>query len=190
MPIASVATRKSTSRLVERHLRVAGARAQPRPSPPRSRPAGAGSVRRWRRPPRPERDHGGAAGQARELGRPGVASSEKRGRVMDSASGTRRGAAAGSSRRPGTASRPRRAHEQAVGEHMPAVGIGAELDLVHRQEPTSRSSGIASTVQDELARARRHDLLFAGDRAPRRARPCAPPSGRSFRAPAGAAGNR
>ncbi len=38
--------------------------------------------------------------------------------------------------------------EQAVGEDVAAVGVGAELDFVHGDEGASRSSGMASTVQE------------------------------------------
>ena len=37
--------------------------------------------------------------------------------------------------------------QQAVGEDVAALGVGAELDLVDRQELDLRDSGIASTVQ-------------------------------------------
>ena len=37
--------------------------------------------------------------------------------------------------------------QQAVGEHVAALEVGAELDLVDRQERHRMSSGMASTVQ-------------------------------------------
>jgi hypothetical protein len=39
--------------------------------------------------------------------------------------------------------------QQPVGEDMPALGVGAKLDLVDGQEIRAIASGIASTVQTQ-----------------------------------------
>ena len=54
--------------------------------------------------------------------------------------------------------------QQPIGENMPPVGIGTELDLVDRHE--FRSATIERHRLHrarEPARIRRHDLFFAGD---------------------------
>ena len=53
--------------------------------------------------------------------------------------------------------------EQTIGEDMAALGIGAELDLVDGEERRSQIERHRFDGADEIARLRRHDLLFAGD---------------------------
>ena len=53
--------------------------------------------------------------------------------------------------------------QQAIGEHVAAVGIGAELDLVHRQELGVAVERHRLDGAGEPARVRRDDLLLAGD---------------------------
>ena len=62
--------------------------------------------------------------------------------------------------------------QQAVGEDVAALGIGAELDLVDGEELDLAVERHRLDRADEVARRRRHDLLLAGDqrhvaRAPR-----------------------
>ncbi len=53
--------------------------------------------------------------------------------------------------------------EQPVGEDMAALRIGAQLDLVHRQELDLAVQGHGLDGADEILRPGRDDLLFAGD---------------------------
>ena len=53
--------------------------------------------------------------------------------------------------------------QQPVGEHVAAVGIGAELDLVHRQELGVAVERHRLDRAGEPARIGRDDLLLAGD---------------------------
>ena len=111
-----------------------------------------------------EGDHGGAAGQARQLLRPGV--------------GERREPLPRDDLHPGQEPPDERPHgggaqehglmlaagvQQAVGEHMSPRGIGAELDLVHGQELDRPVQGHGLHGADEIDGAGRDDLLFAGD---------------------------
>ena len=62
--------------------------------------------------------------------------------------------------------------QKPVGEDMAALGIGAELDLVDRQELDLAVERHRLDSADEISRRERDDLLFAGDqrdatRAPR-----------------------
>ena len=53
--------------------------------------------------------------------------------------------------------------QQPVGENMPALGIGAELDFVHHQAGHRNFQRHGFDGADIEARALGHDLLFAGD---------------------------
>ena len=54
--------------------------------------------------------------------------------------------------------------QQPIGEDMAALGVGAELRLVERDEgDVARPSGIDFGGAQEPARVLRHDLLLAGD---------------------------
>ena len=60
--------------------------------------------------------------------------------------------------------------QQAVGEDVAALGIGAELDLVDRQELDLAVQRHGLDRADEIVRPGRDDLLLAGDQGDRRAR--------------------
>ena len=53
--------------------------------------------------------------------------------------------------------------QQAVGEDVAALGVGAELDLVHRQELDLARQRHGLDGADEIVRPGRDDLLLAGD---------------------------
>ena len=53
--------------------------------------------------------------------------------------------------------------QQAVGEDVAALGVGAELDLVDGEELDLAVERHRLDRADEIARRQRHDLLFAGD---------------------------
>ena len=58
--------------------------------------------------------------------------------------------------------------QQAIGEDVAALGVGAELDFVHRQELDLALQRHGLDGADEIVRARRDDLLLAGDQGDRR----------------------
>ena len=80
--------------------------------------------------------------------------------------------------------------QQPVGEHVAALGIGAELDLVDREEAGLEVLGHRLDGRDEIAGGRRLDPLFAGDQRGRGSALYRRRSGRRSRAPAGAADSR
>ena len=80
--------------------------------------------------------------------------------------------------------------QQPVGEHVAALGIGAQLDLVDREETDLEVLGHGFDGGDEVARGRRLDPFLAGDQGRPRRRRARPRSGRRSRAPAGAAESR
>ena len=53
--------------------------------------------------------------------------------------------------------------QQPVGEDVAALGVGAELDLVDRQELDLAVQRHGLDRADEIVRPRRDDLLLAGD---------------------------
>ena len=57
--------------------------------------------------------------------------------------------------------------QQAVGEDVAALGVGAELDLVDREEAHREVERHRLDGRDEIARARRLDALLAGDQRDR-----------------------
>ena len=134
-----------------------------------------------------EGDHGGVVGSSRRLLGPSYVSLEKRSRVTASAGQEAPDQRRHRRRRPATWSRcPRR--EQALGEDMAALRVGAELNLVDRQELHLAGERHRLDRADEAA-PRRDDLLLAGQRhRPGPARRSHP--GRRFPAPAAAAADR
>ena len=165
MPIASVATRKSTSpdwksstwalrvrgRKRAHHHRRAAALAADQLGDGVDRVGGEGDDR-------------AAPRQAGELLRPGVGQLREALARLDLGVG----AEAADQRRDG-----RRAQQhglgaaarvqQAVGEDMAALGVGAELDFVDRQELDRAVERHRLDRADEIARHGRDDLLLAGD---------------------------
>ena len=61
--------------------------------------------------------------------------------------------------------------QQPVGEDVAALGIGAELDLVHREEFDRPVERHRLDGADEIGGVGRDDLLLAGDQRDVRARP-------------------
>ncbi len=163
--------------LIERHLRVARARGEP---PHHDRATAATSPDKFGNRidlSRAEGDNGGPRWQAHQLLRPGIcqrreprARFDRRGR--DEVLQQR---ADGLGAKKHCLDHPARV-QQAVGEDVAALGVGAELDLVHRDklDPARRDlvPGAAGTRPVERhrlhragkpARAGRHDFFLAGD---------------------------
>ena len=166
IPIASVATRNSTSPgLEEIHLRVAGARTERahddrRPAALTADELGDGVDRVGG-----EGDDGAAARQARQLLGTGVGQlAEKRSRNWMSASGQSRRI----NERDG-----RRAHQhglrgparmqQPMGKDVAAFGVGAELDFIDGEKLDLAVERHRLDSADKIARPSRDDLFFAGD---------------------------
>ncbi len=61
--------------------------------------------------------------------------------------------------------------QQPLGEHMAALGVGAQLDLVHRQELHRQRQGHGLHRAHPVVRPRRDDLLLAGDQGHRAGAP-------------------
>ena len=163
--MASVATRKSTSPdWKEPDLGVAGA-GRERPHHhrgPAAVPAdqfGDGVDRVGR-----ERDDGAAPGQAGQLLRAGVAQGRQPLAELD----LRPGAEAPDQRDHGRGAEQHRLGkaacvQQAVGEDVPALRIGAKLDFVDGQEFDLAVERHRLDRADEILRMGRDDLLLAGD---------------------------
>ncbi len=152
--------------LIERDLRVAGARgerAQHHRCAAALRADQIGdAIDILRRKP----DHGGAPRQARQLLRARISEVGKPGPRHEI--GVRDKALKGAAHRVGTeehgflfAARM----QQAVGEDMAAFGIGAKLDFVDRQERRAEIHRHRFHRADEILRAGRNDLFFAGDQS-------------------------
>ena len=153
MPIASVAIRWSTHlRLVQRHH---VARAAERAEHDGRAAAGGGVPARRARASWAVNATTALRQQARHLGGLDVGQAEKRGRLISSASGTscRISGRIVSAPRNMVSSRPRA--QQPVGEHVAALGVGAQLDLVDREETDLEVLGHGLDRGDEVARRRR-----------------------------------
>ncbi len=151
--------------LVERHLRVARARAERTPSQPRNRPSGVGSLgdRIERYQPRSRRSRSGghpaylfrtAVGQGREpvafSSQPSPARAPRSPRA--------------SSRRPGTSSRaaPRARSSRSVNT-CPRSGSAQSWISSTATKSAPISSGMALDRADPVLRPIRHDPLYPGD---------------------------
>ena len=111
-----------------------------------------------------EGDDGAPPGQAGELLRAGVAQRRKPLAELDFGAG----AEAADQRRHGRRAQEHRLRgaagvQQAVGEDVAALGIGAELDLVDRQEFDLAVERHRLDRADEILRMGGDDLLLAGD---------------------------
>ncbi|MNJ44801.1 hypothetical protein D3C77_398670 [compost metagenome] len=156
------------ARLEQLDLGVAGARAQGphdhrRPAPLAAQQFGDGVDLLGR-----EGDHGAAAGQAGQLLRPGVAQGREPLARHDLRIGNQR--AHQRRHRPGAQEHglePAARVQQPLRKDMAALGIGDQLDLVHRQEVDRPLQRHGLDGADEIGRARRDDLLLAGDQGDR-----------------------
>jgi hypothetical protein len=150
--------------LVERHLRVAGAGRQPAHHHRAAAAPAADGLGDGVDLAGGEGDHGAAGRQARELGRAGV------GELAEARAGLDLGA-----RDEALQQRADRLGaeehgldhaagvQQPIGEDVAAVRVGAELDLVHRDELGLPIERHRLHRASEPFRSRRNDLLFAGD---------------------------
>ncbi len=150
--------------LVERHLGVARARAQPAHHHRAAATAAADQFGDGVDLGGAERDHGGARRQAHQLDRAGVA--ELRHARPRFHAGLRHQAMQQRADRLGAQEHgldQAAGVQQPVGEDVAAIGVGAELDLVHRQELGVAIERHGFDGAGEPAGLGRDDLLLAGD---------------------------
>ena len=150
--------------LVQGHLGVAGAGRQGPHHHRRAPPLAADQLGDGVDILGAERHHGGAAGQAGQLLGAGVGQLGKTLPRDEAGVGQKapdeRGDGQGAQEQglvfpPGV--------KQAVGEDMPPLPVGAELDLVHRQELHLPAQRHGLHRADKIGGPRRDDLLLAGD---------------------------
>ena len=142
-----------------------GCAARAGPSPRRSRRGGGGSARRWRRPRRPRtRRRRCAAAVSVSLAGPAKSSCDRRGRVSISACGTRRCSSGRmvSAPRNMVSTRPRACSRRSV-KTWPRSGSAQSWISSTATNSAGRSSGMASTVQENQRASGRDDLFLAGD---------------------------
>ena len=150
--------------LVQRHLGVARARAEPAHHHGAAAAAAADQFGDGVDLGRAERDDGGARRQAHQLGGAGVAELRQARPRLDA--GLRHQALQQRADRLGAQEHgldQAAGVQQPVGEDVAAVGVGAELDLVHRQEFGIAVERHGLDRAGEPARVGRDDLLLAGD---------------------------
>ncbi len=154
--------------LVEGDLGVAGAGAQGAHHHGRPAPLAADQLGDGVDLVGAERHDGRAARQARELLGPGVGQRAEPLAGDDLGVGQQaadQGRHRSGAQQHGLGGSPRM--QQAVGEDVAALGVGAELDLVHRQELDVARQRHGFDGADEIVRPRRDDLLLAGDQGDR-----------------------
>ena len=148
--------------LIEIHLRVPGTRAK---SPHHNRRAAflplqqfGNRINRINR----EADNGAARRQARDLFRPGVGQLAHALAAHEFYPRNQRGNRPPHGLRAQKQSLMCAAHpQQTVREHMPPLGIGAKLDLVHGNQIRAHAFWHGLHRADPILRARWHDTLFA-----------------------------
>ena len=150
--------------LIQRHLGVAGARREPAHHHRAAAAPAADQLGDGVDLGGGERDHGGARRQAHQLGGADVAELRQPGPRLDA--GLRHQAMQQRPDRLGAEEHGldhAAGVQQPVGEDVAAVGVGAELDLVHRQELGVAVERHGLDGAGEPARLGRDDLLLAGD---------------------------